>query len=228
MKYINSKVLTDFSYINDKHYAWLILGYPVGYEEDPRPNKMQIPSGANDANGAPVFVNSKMSIKDFSIAGISIIGKSTIGISEVAESGSITYAFPGSGTPTTIFCMVGSNYASERGFRVDHLALVSYKESIQSEIYLNGSYSTDKIKEKFFYFDNDKIFDDNYKFTYKAPNNNEDSNHYRIMDPNNGVIEDVLIVYGVNSGADYVNYLNYTGFTVGQSVLTINGLYTPN
>ena len=50
----------------------------------------------------------------------------------------------------------------------------------------------------------------------------------RIMDTNSGAIEDVLIVYGVNSGAELVNYINYTGFTVGQSVLTINGLYTPN
>lgn len=223
MKYINSKVLTNLSEINDKHYAWLILGYPVGYEEDP--NKKPIPVGANDTNGAPAFIDSKMSIKDFSIAGISIIGNSRI-TTEVAESGSITYTFPGSGTPTTIFCMVGTDYASARGFRVDHLALVSYKETIQPEIYPNGSYSIDKIKEKFFYFDNDIIMDNNYEFTYRGPNSNEDSNHYRIMDPNNGVIEDVLIVYGVNSGADYVNYLNYTGFTVGSSVLTINGLYT--
>lgn len=228
MKYINSKILTNLSDINNKNYAWLILGYPINYEEDPRPNKLSIPTGANDTNGAPVFDNSKMNIKDYSIAGISIIGKSEITTSEVAESGSITYAFPGSGTPTTIFCMVGTDDASIKGFKVDHLALVSYKETIQQKICLNGSYSTDKIKENFFYFDNDRINDNNYKFTYKAPNNNEDSNHYRIMDPNNGVIEDVLIVYGVNSGVDYVNYLNYTGFTVGQSVLTINGLYTSN
>lgn len=226
MKYINSKVLTDFSEINNKYYAWLILGYPVNCDNEPE--KKPIPTGVNDINGAPVFDNSKMNIKDFSIAGISIIGKGAITTSEVAESGSITYAFPGSGTPTTIFCMTGNNDAPVKGFRVDHLALVSYKQNIQQIIYQNGSYSTDKIKEKFFYFDNDEISDNNYKFTYKGPNNNEDSGHYRIMDTNSGAIEDVLIVYGVNSGADLVNYINYTGFTVGQSVLTINGLYTPN
>lgn len=228
MKYINSKVLTNLSDISNKYYAWLILGYPINYEEDSGPNKLSIPNGANDTNGAPVFNGSKMSIKDFSIAGISIIGNNAITTSEAVETGSITYAFPGSGTPTTIFCMVGTDYASTRGFRVDHLALVSYKGNIQSTIYQNGSYSIDKIKEKFFYFDNDRIIDNNYKFTYRGPNIDEDSNHYRIMDPTNGVIEDVLIVYGVNSGAEPVNYLNYTGFTVGQSVLTINGLYTPN
>ena len=226
MKYINSKVLTNLSEINNKHYAWLILGYPMRYEDEP--GKKQIPTGANDSNGAPVFDNSKMNIKDFSIAGISIIGNSRIDTSEVAESGSITYTFPGSGTPTTIFCMTGNDDAQSKGFRVDHLALVSYTQNIQQEIYQNGSYSTDKIKEKFFYFNNDKINDDNYNFIYKGPNNDENSNHYRIMDTNSGAIEDVLIVYGVNSGAELVNYINYTGFTVGQSVLTINGLYTPN
>lgn len=224
MKYINSKVLTSFSEINNKNYAWLILGYPMNYDNEPE--KKPIPYGANDTNGAPVLDNSKMNIKDYSIAGISIIGKSAITTSEVAESGSITYTFPGSGTPTTIFCMTGNDDAPTRGFKVDHLALVSYTQKIQQEIYHNGSYSTDKIKEKFFYFNNDKISDDNYNFIYKGPNSGENSNHYRIMDPTNGAIEDVLIVYGVNSGADLVNFINYTGFTVGSSVLTINGLYT--
>ena len=225
MKYINSKVLTSLSEINNKNYAWLILGYPINCDNEPE--KKPIPAGANDINGAPVLDNSKMNIKDYSIAGISIIGKSAITTSEVAESGSITYNFPGSGTPTTIFCMTGNDDAPSKGFRVDHLALVSYTQATQQIIYQNGSYSTDKIKEKFFYFNNDRISDDNYKFIYKGPNNNEDSNHYRIMDTtNSGAIEDVLIVYGVNSSAEPVNFINYTGFTVGQSVLTINGLYT--
>lgn len=226
MKYINSKVLTNLSEINNKYYAWLILGYPISCENEP--GKKPIPDGANDINGAPVFDNSKMNIKDFSIAGISIIGNGKITTSEAAESGSITYTFPGSGTPTTIFCMTGNDDAPSKGFRVDHLALVSYKQSIQQKIYQNDSYSTDKIKEIFFYFNNDKISDNNYKFIYKGPNKDENSNHYRIMDTNSGAIEDVLIVYGVNSSADFVNFLNYTGFTVGQSVLTINGLYTNN
>lgn len=223
MKYINSKVLTNLSEINNKYYAWLILGYPKNCNNEL--GKKPIPNGANDNNGAPVFDNSKMNIKDFSIAGISIIGKGKITTSEVAESGSITYIFPGSGTPTTIFCMTGNDDALSKGFRVDHLALVSYKQNIQQEIYQNDSYSTDKIKEIFFYFNNDKISDNNYNFIYKGPNNDENSNHYRIMD---SAIEDVLIVYGVNSSADLVNFLNYTGFTVGQSELTINGLYTNN
>lgn len=224
MKYINSKVLTSLSEINNKYYAWLILGYPINCQNEP--GKKPIPTGPNDINGAPVLDNSKMNIKDYSIAGISIIGKSAITTSEVVESGSVTYTFPGSGTPTTIFCMTGNNDAPSKGFRVDHLALVSYTQDIQQKIFQSGSYSTDKIKEKFFYFNNDKISDDNYNFIYKGPDNGEDNNHYRIMDPTNGAIEDVLIVYGVNSGAEYVNYINYTGFTVGQSVLTINGLYT--
>ena len=47
MKYINSKVLTNLSEINDKYYAWLILGYPINCDNEP--GKKQIPTGANDS-----------------------------------------------------------------------------------------------------------------------------------------------------------------------------------
>ena len=218
MKYINSNVLLNFENLSNKKFAWLLLGFPS--------NRQNIPATIT-ASGSPfldVNNNNKMKIKDYSVAGISFVDESSNMQKDVSDPNNIMYIFPQSGKETTIFCNVSSDQSPNIGFtNVKELALVTIEDGIYATLKDGDNFLNNKIRETFFCFDNDVIPESgDYEFIYKSAETED--GHYRLM---NGVIKDVILVYGVTTSSDDtpVNNMNYTGFTVGTSQLTISGLY---
>lgn len=215
MKYINSNVLLNFENLSNKKFAWLLLGFPS--------NNANISAGITES-GSPFLDNNKMKIKDYSIAGISFVDESNKMLKDDSDPKNIIYIFPQSGKETKIFCNVSSEQSPSTGFKnVKELALVTIEDSVYVTLKDGDNFLDNKIRETFFYFDNNKMESSgDYSFIY-IPANSEDG-HYRLM---NGVIEDVILVYGVTTSSNDtpVNVMNYTGFTVGTSQLTISGLY---
>ena len=218
MKYINSDIILNNANLKSGKYAWLLLG-------DPRPiTGTGLPSvGAADGKRDPSFDPStkEMKIRDETIAGISFCQAENISgvTSETGDAATIT--FPASGENTEIFCKVGNEGAPINGFIVNNLALVKIKDNIHSQIFSDNTYNSDKARENFFYFNQTPISNNEWSFTYKTDTTNSSNPNYRMM----GNIDAVLVIYSINSSAeDPVNFLNYTGFNVGESVLTISGL----
>lgn len=216
MKYINSDIILNNANLKSGKYAWLLLGEPQSASGVPA-------SGTADGSRDPSFVSStkEMKIRDETIAGISFCqAESILGVtSDTGNEATIT--FPASGKNTEIFCRVGNEYAPTHGFRVNNLALVKIKSNIHSQIFSDNTYNSDKARENFFYFKQEQLPDNEWTFEYKTDATNSSNPNYRMM----GKIDAVLVIYSINSSAeDPVNFINYTGFNVGESVLTISGL----
>lgn len=222
MKYINANTLINFNDIKKGHFAWLLLGNPVGHVS------LELDTTANgNYSWEPGYSGQekRMIIKDYSIAGISFVNiKEEIGENLTEDGESLTITFPSSGGKTYIFCKVGNNQADRNGFNnVGCLALVKIKDSIWNTIYDSnlGDYIENEVRGKFFYFNQEERNNSEYTFVYKHDATPAPNTHTRIM----GMIDSVLVVYSVvNSENTPVNFINYTGFSVGESVLSINGL----
>ncbi len=216
MKYINSDIILDNANLKSGKYAWLLLGNPI-------PSTGLPPVGTADSKRDPTFDSSskKMKIRDETIAGISFCKKEIISGVTSDTGNEATITFPASGENTEIFCKVGNEGAPTNGFIVNNLALVKIKESIYSQIFSDNTYISEKAREHFFYFNQTSIGNNEWTFTYIADTTNSSNPNYRMMDK----IDAVLVIYSINSSSeDPVNYINYTGFNVGESVLTISGL----
>ena len=217
MKYINSDIILDNANLKSGKYAWLLLGNPT-------PSAGLLPSaGTADGKRDPTFDSSskKMKIRDETIAGISFCQAKIISGVTSDTGNEATITFPASGENTEIFCKVGNVGAPNNGFIVNNLALVKIKEDIYSQIFSDNTYNSGKAREHFFYFDQTPISNNEWTFTYIADTTNSSNPNYRMM----GKIDAVLVIYSINSSAeDPVNFINYTGFNVGESVLTISGL----
>lgn len=216
MKYINSDIILDNANLKLGKYAWLLLGNPQGASGAPDP-------GTADGTRDPSFDSStkEMKIRDETIAGISFCqAESILGVtSDTGNEATIT--FPASGKNTEIFCKVGNEGAPTHGFIVNNLALVKIESNIHSQIFSDNTYNSDKAREHFFYFNQEPLPNNEWTFVYKPDTTSSSNPNYRMM----GKIDAVLVIYSINSSAeDPVNFLNYTGFNVGESVLTISGL----
>lgn len=221
MKYINANTLINFNDIENGYFAWLLLGNPVGHVG------LDLNTTADgNYSWEPGYSGQEktMIIKDYSIAGISFVNIGRAIEKNLSEDGeSLTITFPSSGGKTYIFCKVGNERTDFQGFNnVGCLALVKIKDSVWRNIYDSNSenYIENKVRENFFYFDQ-KENNSEYTFVYKHDTTPAPNTHTRIM----GKIDYVLVVYSVvNSENTPVNFINYTGFSVGDSVLAINGL----
>lgn len=222
MKYINANTLINFNDIKNGYFAWLLLGNPVGHVG------LDLNTTANgNYSWEPGYSGQEktMIIKDYSIAGISFVNIEKAIEKDLSDDGeSLTITFPGSGGKTYIFCKVGNDQTNSKGFNnVGCLALVKIKEPIWNSIYDQslGDYIENEVREKFFYFNQAEGNNSEYTFEYKPDATPAPNTHTRIM----GKIDSVLVVYSVvNSENTPVNFINYTGFSVGESVLAINGL----
>lgn len=216
MKYINSDIILDNANLKSGKYAWLLLGNPIP--------STGLPSvGTADGKRDPTFDSSskKMKIRDETIAGISFCQAEIISGVTSDTGNEATITFPASGENTEIFCKVGNVGAPNNGFIVNNLALVKIKEDIYSQIFSDNTYNSGKAREHFFYFDQKPIGNNEWTFTYITDTISSSNPNYRMMDK----IDAVLVIYSINSSSeDPVNFINYTGFNVGESVLTISGL----
>ena len=217
MKYINSDIILDNANLKSGKYAWLLLGDPQYASNLPS-------TGTAEGSRDPSFDPStkEMKIRDETIAGISFCQDENI-LGVTSDTGNeATITFPASGKNTTIFCKVGNECAPTHGFKVNNLALVKIKSNIHSQIFSDNTYDSEKARENFVHFKQDPLPNDEYTFEYISDTTSSSNPNYRIM---NNKIDAVLVIYSINSSAeDPVNFINYTGFNVGESVLTISGL----
>lgn len=212
MKFINAKFFYKSSELIDTKYSywWILMGELKSYG-----STLELAGGANitgddwlalkGSEKSYTIVNSySVTLKNAYICGIASTSAPVIG-EESDKIGSIVLTASGSEGNSIIPFTVGQENSAV-GHRADSLWLLA----------LNNELNDDNVQNKLFPFVIDSSSGSSIT-TQKYV-----GAKYDISDSNNCI---PLIGYSVSSD-DAVNSINYSGFTVGSSVVTLSGLYS--
>lgn len=211
MKFINAKFFYKSSELIDKDnysYWWVLMGELKSYGSD-----LELAEGANikedewtelkqSEKSYNVDDSSSVKLKNAYICGIAGTSVPTI-IEDPNKTGDIVLTASGSNSKSMIPFTVGQDN-STIGHKADSLWLLA----------LSNELKDDNVQSNLFPF----VIEGGANSAiqkYKKAN-------YDISDSNNCI---PLIGYTVLSD-DPVNSVNYSGFTVGSSVVTLSGLYS--
>ena len=213
MKFINAKFFYENSELIDESkysYWWILMGQLKKYG-----STLELASGANIGEGEwtalkesdksySIVNSSSVTLKNAYICGIA--GTSTPVVEEDSDNmGNIVLTADGSKGNSIIPFTVGQENSTV-GHYADSLWLLA----------LSNALNDDNVQNKLFPFVIDSSSGSSIT-TQKYV-----GAEYDISDSNNCI---PLIGYSVSSD-DAVNSINYSGFTVGTSVVTLSGLYS--
>ena len=210
MKFINNKFFYDSnSLITGHSYWWVLMGVLSGNDS----NSLITGTDISTTNALNEFKNyqksytiengSEVTLNNVFVCGIASGKKPTIAPDANGTKGTVVLTVGGSSGESLIPFTVGSNNSGV-GHTADSLWLLALQE---------GFKTLDSVRDLF-------------PFRITGDIGSEIQQYSGLLEPNLDVSNTSkcipLIGYSVSS--DVVNNINYSGFTVGESVVTLSGL----
>lgn len=246
MKYINKKIF-DYAKTNDEeteYFGWILTGIPtletlLGNKKDNAAAQSEY-NGDNGIGNGKAYVQNEISENDVGdilfydsyIAGYSPLIEKAINFNFGAFNGPLNINFSGTNS-AKINLIVDSESASSIGWKSNncYLFFVKYKKDIE------GVANKEDLETKIEEFFNEIYTGDNnntpninkyyYKNTVENYTGEEDKNLSTLIKKKDFVenfIDKIYISYYVNTSS-VINAYNFSGFSVGDSTLSINGFY---
>lgn len=228
MTYINDKVLLDAKGIlgNDGKYtnfSWFLIGLPTNFIM-----KEEIPGWSDEDSGysSYIFENGRFTFKDYNVAGFTeFVDKSKMKAQQT-ESNGVEYIFSGTvpntseGKSSVQFTIAGVENTKSAGYKNKLvLCLCAIKNDINDFSEVKQAIISTQDTSGLFTTSEFEGFGLSTIYTHK------DDNHNYIF---NNIIDDVIVAYDVSSGESYINSYNFSGFVVGDTTVTVNGLFSIN
>ena len=210
MKFINNKFFYDSNSLTTGHsYWWVLMGVLSGNDDN------SLITGIDDSttNALNEYKNytksytiesgSKVTLKNVFVCGIAKGTAPTIAPDADEQKGTVVLRVGGSSGESLIPFTVGSSNSGV-GHTADSLWLLALQEGFET---------LDSVKALF-------------PFTIAGDIGSEIQRYSGLSESNLDVSDTskCIPLIGYNVSSDVVNNINYSGFTVGESVVTLNGL----
>lgn len=210
MKFINNKFFYDSnSLITGHSYWWVLMGVLSGNDS----NSLITGTDSSTTNALDKFKNYK---KSYTIKNGSEVELNNVFVCGIAKGTEPTIAPDANGTKGTVVLTVGGSSGeslipftvgssnSGVGHTADSLWLLALQE---------GFDTLDSVRALF-------------PFTIAGDIGSEIQRYSGLSEPNLDVSDTLKCIplIGYNVSSDVVNNINYSGFTVGESVVTLSGL----
>ena len=210
MKFINNKFFYDSNSLITRHsYWWVLMGVLSGNDS----NSLITGTDSSTTNALDKFKNYK---KSYTIKNGSEVELNNVFVCGIAKGTEPTIAPDANGTKGTVVLTVGGSSGeslipftvgssnSGVGHTADSLWLLALQE---------GFDTLDSVRALF-------------PFTIAGNIGPEIQRYSGLSEPNLDVSDTsrCIPLIGYNVSSDVVNNINYSGFTVGESVVTLSGL----